>query len=63
MNSSFLWFLVHYFVSFSVLITKHTIRIVNEIKELKAKTYEIPKFEAIIPEINGPENIPMAYIA
>tara|TARA_Y100000996_G_scaffold104798_1_gene76772 strand:- start:1 stop:165 length:165 start_codon:yes stop_codon:yes gene_type:complete len=54
---------MHYFVSFSVLITKHTISIVNEIKELKAKTYEIPKFEAIIPEINGPENMPMAYIA
>ena len=54
---------MHYFVSFSVLITKHTISIVNEIKELKAKTYENPKFEAIIPEINGTENMPMAYIA
>ena len=37
---------MHYFVSFSVLITKHTISIVNEIKELKDATDRLD----IIPE-------------
>ena len=44
---------MHYFVSFSVLITKHTISIVNEIKELKARLSNIDQKMSLNADFDG----------